>query len=776
MNIGSKLFRYIFLLSMLILPLFAVTQYPSRSMRLAAFFRRQLQITPSAPVLGPGAGIKLTSNQPVTWSLAPGSVGTLVSDDGQHATYTAPQSVDNQNTLAGCPVYPNDTVFNTRIDNLPAHKSSSTWTANMGTLSVSFLPSWGLNIADSTTPTAKESFFYSTGNNGLFVLPVWPNLKREGGTFITPFNSTDHHIVTLRKDTCRFYELYNDFLNGPRMCRDGITAGCTAASGTIYSGLGYALPQNGTTDAAGLPLAPLSLHLAEIKANAIHHALRFTVAGGYIQATSGSTFLWPATVGNFSGPASPNFPPYGARFRLKRTYDITRFSPIAQTILKALKEYGMMLADAGTGPAITTFTDVTEDDAAMQAFDEISKAGIKMPEFEAVDESSLMVSAGSAEVSLSNGFVVPEKYAAVYATDRDNANHRAVAHIALRAVSIGMPSPEIFIAAGTPAYQLPFWVSGTDRNSATWSLVSGPGSVSPNGFYTPPNAVSSIARSVLRVSAVADPNAKAALYVNVFPAPAGAIRINSGGGSFTDANGHVFLPDTGLETGAHAATGGDWPAWKTSDPDRVVYESVDVTWADDLVYTFVVPNGHYKVRFMLGQPYNGVGTPGGTYPPEKHLHAPMHLEANGQIGAHNFDLGLATGYKWATPDDVYVPATVTNNILTVAARGVAPDDVTNYVPAPQIGGLEIVPDSTAPHLAIDTEQHVTISQGSKLHLHAVGWYMSNAVTWSVSGAGTIDDDGLYTPPKTGHSKESVTITASSKTRPDLSATATLRIE
>ena len=735
-----------------------------------------MQITPSAPVVGPAASISLTSNQQVTWSLAPGSVGTLVSNDGQHATYTAPQSIENHNTLAGCPVYPNDSVFNTRIDNLPAHRSSSTWTANMGTNSVGFLPSWGLNIADSTTPTAKESFFYSTGNNGLFVLPVWPYLKREGGTFMTSSNSTDHHIVTLRKDTCRFYEIYDNFLSGPRTCRDGITRGCTAISGTIYSGLAYALPQNGTTDAAGLPLAPLSLHLSEIKANAIHHVLRFTVAGGYIQATSGSTFLWPATVGNFSGPGSPNFPPYGARFRLKRTYDITRFSPLAQTILRALKEYGMMLADAGTGPAITTFTDVTEDDAVMQAFDEISKAGIKMPEFEAVDESPLMVNPASAEVSPENGFVSPEKFAAVYATDRDNPNHRAVAHIALRAISIGMPSPEIFIAAGTPPYQLPFWVSGTERKSATWSLVSGPGSISPDGVYKPPAAVNAIERTTLRVSAVADPNAKAALYVNVLPAPAGAIRINSGGGAFTDANGHVFLPDTGLETGAHAATGGDWPPWKTSNPDRVVYESVDLTWGDDLVYTFVVPNGNYKVRFMLGQPYNGVGKPGETYPPEKHLHAPIDLEANGQIGAYNFDLGLATGYKWAVPYDVYIPATVTNSILMIAARGVAPDGVTSYVPAPEIGGLEIMPDGAAPHLAIDTQQHATISPGAKLLFHAVGWYTSNAVTWSVSGPGSIDSDGLYTAPKIGHSNESVTITATSKTRPDLSATATLRID
>ncbi len=81
----------------------------------------------------------------------------------------------------------------------------------MGTVSLGFLPSWGLNIADASTPIAKESFFYSTGNNGLFVLPVWPSLKREGGTFITPFNSTDHHIITVQRESCRFYEFITRF-------------------------------------------------------------------------------------------------------------------------------------------------------------------------------------------------------------------------------------------------------------------------------------------------------------------------------------------------------------------------------------------------------------------------------------------------------------------------------------------------------------------------------------------------------------------------------------
>jgi hypothetical protein len=37
----------------------------------------------------------------------------------------------------------------------------------------------------------------------------------------------------------------------------------------------------------------------------------------------------------------------GMRVRLKAEYDISKFPPTAQTILKALKKYGMIVADNG---------------------------------------------------------------------------------------------------------------------------------------------------------------------------------------------------------------------------------------------------------------------------------------------------------------------------------------------------------------------------------------------------------------------------------------------
>jgi len=73
--------------------------------------------------------------------------------------------------------------------------------------------------------------------------------------------------------------------------------------------------------------------------------------------------------------------PYGARFRLKANFDISKFSAIAQILLTELKQYGLILADGGTGWA--TQPEYTRWPAAYRAaFTEIGGAGIGPSNFE----------------------------------------------------------------------------------------------------------------------------------------------------------------------------------------------------------------------------------------------------------------------------------------------------------------------------------------------------------------------------------------------------------
>ena len=733
-----------------------------------------LVISPSTGAVLQGQALTFTANRPVTWSLASGSSGTITSSASTTATYVAPALVSPQNVVGGCQTTPNDSVFNTRVDHLPVEAHSSTWIANMGTRPLTASIDFGTNVADHNTPIVNERFYYTTANNGPFVMPQWPALKRQGGTFVTDKNGSDHHIVTVDRDDCQFYEIYNNYFS-PRVCRDG-SPGCTATSGLSYAWSTYSLPTGGATDAAGLPYAPTVLHLAEIKARSVNHVMRFVIDPKSIHAAA----YWPANSGN-GCRSCVNSPPYGARFRLKAGFDTSTFSAEAQAVLTALKQYGMFLTDASynSGPTIVVDTDVSEDPVASAAINEIISKGIPVQDFEAVDESSFIVNNSSSQVNPANGFETPNRYVVLTATDRANPNNTANIPIALESLNVGLPSPTLYILAGTVNYQLTSWVNSLDENT-TWSLVSGVGSVTGSA-YTPPASISSPSQAVLQVASTTDPDAFADLYVTVLPNgrnPTGSIRIDTGNPfGMTDASGNTWLGDQAFETGAYIQLPSDYPDWAArSNPEIKIYQSSGYTYGNDLVYSLVVPNGNYKVRLLFGEPYNGCqACMGATF--NSHAHAPLFLEANGQIGAHNYDYGIPTSYLYATPTDAYIPAQVTDSSLYVAVRVNLPDSQSAYHPLPLLNGLEIVPDSSIPHVAIDTQQRTSVAAGSTLQLYSVGWYMNNSVVWSIaSGPGSIDQNGLYTAPAAAAaSAQTVTIRAASRYRNSAVTTATLTI-
>jgi hypothetical protein len=95
----------------------------------------------------------------------------------------------------------------------------------------------------------------------------------------------------------------------------------------------------------------------------------------------------------------------GQRFRLKADFDISRFSPEVQVILRALKKYGMILADNGSSWYISGVPDPRwNNDRLVNELRQVTGSN-----FEAVDQSSLMVSpdSGQALQSVSSGPIPP---------------------------------------------------------------------------------------------------------------------------------------------------------------------------------------------------------------------------------------------------------------------------------------------------------------------------------------------------------------------------------
>ncbi len=83
----------------------------------------------------------------------------------------------------------------------------------------------------------------------------------------------------------------------------------------------------------------------------------------------------------------------GARFRLKASFPISKFRSDTQIILRAMKKYGLIVADNGSN---WYFQGTSESGWANPMLDQLKT--IPAGAFQAVDESSLMISPNSGAV------------------------------------------------------------------------------------------------------------------------------------------------------------------------------------------------------------------------------------------------------------------------------------------------------------------------------------------------------------------------------------------
>jgi hypothetical protein len=153
--------------------------------------------------------------------------------------------------------------------------------------------------------------------------------------------SGDSHVLVVDKDNDMLYELYNASVNGDHW---------EASSGAVFNLASDVLRPDGWTsaDAAGLPIFPGLVKYDEVASGSIHHAIRFTLALANVKPG----YISPAThqVNSKGGQYSI---PFGAKIRLKANFDISGFPANDQVILKALKKYGLILADIGSNMYIS---------------------------------------------------------------------------------------------------------------------------------------------------------------------------------------------------------------------------------------------------------------------------------------------------------------------------------------------------------------------------------------------------------------------------------------
>lgn len=240
-------------------------------------------------------------------------------------------------SLRGKQVLPVDNVWNTPVDQLPLDPNSARYVASIGE-NAPFHPDWGNNpkwgipyvVVSGTQPRVPVQFNYADESDQA-PYPIPPNPPIEGGNE----SDGDRHILMVDRDNWKLYELFSVRLKNGQW---------TAGSGAIFDLNSNALRPAGWTsaDAAGLPIFPGLVRADEVfEQKEIRHALRFTC-----RATR-RAYVFPARHWA-SRSSDPNLPPMGMRVRLKADYDISRFAPNMQVILRALKKYGMILADNGS--------------------------------------------------------------------------------------------------------------------------------------------------------------------------------------------------------------------------------------------------------------------------------------------------------------------------------------------------------------------------------------------------------------------------------------------
>ncbi|HKX75214.1 MAG TPA: hypothetical protein VJR05_07475 [Acidimicrobiia bacterium] len=290
-----------------------------------------------------------------------------------------------------CPTLPADDIWNTPVDSLPVHPRSDQYVAAIGA-AATLHPDFGSGVwppgsnspigipylevpADTPLVTITYTAYGDESDPGPFPIPL--DAPIEGG----PDSEGDRHVIVVDRFRCELFELFSAY--------PAPDSSWLAASGARFPLDSSGLRPDGWTsaDAAGLPIFPGLVRFEEVAAGFIGHALRFTAP------STQAAHVWPAR--HHASPSSdPSLPPMGQRFRLKAAYNIEGFSPPVQVILRAMKEYGLMLADNGSAWYISGAPDPRWDNDLLRELKEVPGSA-----FEAVDVSSLMVDPDSGQVA-----------------------------------------------------------------------------------------------------------------------------------------------------------------------------------------------------------------------------------------------------------------------------------------------------------------------------------------------------------------------------------------
>ncbi len=252
-------------------------------------------------------------------------------------------------TFGGCPLFAPDYAYNQDISASGVDPASATYISSLMSLAPAIAAEYPggeyYNIVPSTqadVPVQTTSAFGFAPDGGFFFYPdggvtgpipagvVYENMTNP---------NSDHHMMVLQQGACLLYELY-------AWNPSSATTGWEAFVQWNLHGSPQ-IPDKydiGSTTQAGTPLLPGIIWPVEVAAGEIRHAIDIVMADNAIMPCS---YVHPASTVRYSGAPAGQGIPYGARLRLKSTFDTSSFTGTqALVVIRALQKYGMIPTDA----------------------------------------------------------------------------------------------------------------------------------------------------------------------------------------------------------------------------------------------------------------------------------------------------------------------------------------------------------------------------------------------------------------------------------------------
>jgi hypothetical protein len=271
-------------------------------------------------------------------------------------------------SLGGKRVFPADNAWNTPVDKAAVDPDSDALIRSIG-LTTTLHPDFGAHwptgpfgipyvVVKGTQKKVKVTFTAYPAESDRGKYPIPRNAPVEKGS--------DRHLIVIDRDHWKLYELF-----GARRVKG--SAAWKADSGAIFDLRSNRLRPAGWTsaDAAGLPIFPGLVRHDEVKAGAITHALRFTVA------ETRKAYVSPARH-YASDDTSENLPPMGMRVRLKADFSIAGFPWQARRVLQAMKTYGMIVADNGSDWYVSGVPDKRWNDEALNTLKSVAGSNFEV--------------------------------------------------------------------------------------------------------------------------------------------------------------------------------------------------------------------------------------------------------------------------------------------------------------------------------------------------------------------------------------------------------------